>query len=123
MIDESPAVTLAKLLKDKFELTNVFSRQIYGSVHDQEKPIYLVTDINTVPEVLGSNRIMEVRHQLQVQIYFPKNATENIETVATNLYINLQEYGYYLFEKTGTLIVPETGQLLTTLKFNYEKEL
>lgn len=120
------ANVLQKLIKNN--LTGINAKNVYafsinsGNVSLTD-PVFLVTEILSSPTDYGSDKYNSMNEQLQVQIYYSKETTIDVDTLENDFLKLLQKNDYRVFSISGHDFTPDNQTLVITYKFNHIKEV
>lgn len=84
------------------------------------KPIIQVNEVNNVPGQYGGNESTTDYQKIQVQVYYPSAYLGDMEATENSIKAVMQENSYRVYENGDHVATPD-GNILITIKFNYEK--
>lgn len=103
------------------EVNNIHSYNIPINDWTTDKPIFLITEIANNDVEFGDNDPVVRQAQVQIQIYYPKDYSQDMDLLEQNLKNILRTNGWYCFSDTGHFLTPDDNQILVTMKFNQQK--
>lgn len=117
------ASILTNLIKQGLNTKNVYPYAIDSGNVTLTDPVFLVTEILSDLTNYGGDQYSSVDEQLQVQIYYSKDTTIDVDTLENNFLQLLQKNGYRAFDISGHEFTPDNQTLVITYKFNHKKEI
>jgi len=117
------ASVLTNLIKQGLNTKNVYPYAIDSGNVSLTDPVFLVTEILKDPTNYGGDRFNSMNEELQVQIYYSKETTIDVDTLEDNFLKLLQKNDYRVFSTSGHDFTPDNQTLVITYKFNHKKEI
>lgn len=114
---------LANLIKQGLNTKNVYPYAIDSGNVSLTDPVFLVTEILKDPTNYGGDRFNSMNEELQVQIYYSKETTIDVDSLEDNFLSLLQENEYRPFDISGHVYTPDNQTIVITYKFNHIKEV
>lgn len=82
-------------------------------------PVFLITEIMATDDGFGNDDAVISTKQVQLEIYYPKDYTDDMDALERQIVMYLRGYGYRCFSNPGHIISPDNLQIIATYKFNY----
>ncbi|ANZ70373.1 DUF806 family protein [Pediococcus claussenii] len=121
----TPTAKVVQILNSS-QITGVDSKNVHAflipSFDWDEKPIIQVNEIQSLPSEFGNNDFTSESQKIQIQIYYPKDYSEDMSTTEDSIKAVMNENGYRIYDLGDHIMTPD-GNFLITLKFNYIKEI
>ncbi|MCV3320812.1 DUF806 family protein [Pediococcus ethanolidurans] len=114
---------LKNLISSNLNMKNVYAYSINSGNVSLTDPVFLVTEILKDPTNYGGDRFNSMNEELQVQIYYPKETTIDVDSLEDNFLNLLQENKYRPFDISGHVYTPDNQTIVITYKFNHVKEV
>lgn len=114
---------LKNLISSNLDVKNVYAYSINSGNITISDPVFLVTEILKAPTNYGGDRFNSINEELQVQIYYSKETTIDVDTLEDNFLKLLQKNDYRMFSISGHDFTPDNQTLVITYKFNHKKEI
>lgn len=124
----TPAAKVVTLLKQNVDqLEEIQAKHIHAymiSPQDQTKtePIIVVQEAPGGRHSYGNGVPIFERRRLQIQFYYPKNYTKDMEAIEHSVRAFLFTKKYICYSNGGHVITPDNQNITNTLKFNYQLE-
>lgn len=117
------ASVLANLIKQGLNTKNAYPYAIDSGNVTLTDPVFLVTEILNDPTNYGGDRFNSMNEELQVQIYYSKETTIDVDSLEDNFLNLLQENEYRPFDISGHMYTPDNQTIVITYKVNHIKEV
>lgn len=125
MTPTAKVVSLLKTNIDKLEglkKEHIHAFMIPPQDNTKTDPIIVVSEAGGGRHDYGNSHPIYERGRLQIEFYYPKNYTKDMQKTEHDVRSFLFDQNYICYSNAGHVMTPDTQNITNTLKFNYITE-
>lgn len=102
-------------------LDNVYTFYIDENASFDEV-LMLITETVSMGDDYGNNEVLYSNRRIQIDLYYPKDYTEDMTLIERDLKKLLRKNGIYCYSDAGHILTLDSERITNTLKFNFKME-
>ena len=105
----------------QIEIENVYTFYVDDNA-SPDKPLILITETVSMGDDYGNNEVLYSNRRVQIDLYYPKDYTEDMTLIERDLKKLLRKNGIYCYSDAGHILTLDSERITNTLKFNFKME-
>lgn len=123
----TPAAYIYSIIANNIlEVPNLSLDNVYTFYIDEnasfDEVLMLITETVSMGDDYGNNEVLYSNRRIQIDLYYPKDYTEDMNLIEQNLKKLLRSNGIYCYSDAGHILTLDSARITNTLKFNFKME-
>lgn len=123
----TPAAYIYSIIANNIsEVPNLSLDNVYTFYIDEnasfDEVLMLITETVSMGDDYGNNEVLYSNRRIQIDLYYPKDYTEDMNLIEQNLKKVLRSNGIYCYSDAGHILTLDSARITNTLKFNFKME-
>lgn len=123
----TPAAYIYSIIANNIlEVPNLSLDNVYTFYIDEnanfDEVLMLITETVSMGDDYGNNEVLYSNRRIQIDLYYPKDYTEDMNLIERNLKKLLRSNGIYCYSDAGHILTLDSARITNTLKFNFKME-
>lgn len=123
----TPAAYIYSIIANNIlEVPNLSLDNVYTFYIDEnasfDEVLMLITETVSMGDGYGNNEVLYSNRRIQIDLYYPKDYTEDMTLIERDLKKLLRKNGIYCYSDAGHILTLDSERITNTLKFNFKME-
>lgn len=123
----TPAAYIYSIIANNIlEVPNLSLDNVYTFYIDENasfnEVLMLITETVSMGDDYGNNEVLYSNRRIQIDLYYPKDYTEDMTLIERDLKKLLRKNGIYCYSDAGHILTLDSERITNTLKFNFKME-
>lgn len=122
----SAAYIYSIIANNILEVPNLSLDNVYTFYIDEnasfDEVLMLITETVSMGDDYGNNEVLYSNRRIQIDLYYPKDYTEDMTLIERDLKKLLRKNGIYCYSDAGHILTLDSERITNTLKFNFKME-
>ncbi|WP_225439764.1 DUF806 family protein [Ligilactobacillus agilis] len=123
----TPAAYIYSIIANNIlEVPNLSLDNVYTFYIDEnasfDEVLMLITETVSMGDDYGNNEVLYSNRRIQIDLYYPKDYTEDMTLIERDLKKLLRKNGIYCYSDAGHILTLDSERITNTLKFNFKME-
>lgn len=121
--EAAKVVTLLKTHTNEFpqlKSEHIHAYMISDEDNNQTDAIVVVKELNRGRRDMANNTAIREIKRIEIDFYYPKNYTQDMEGLEQQVESFLHAYGYEQYSEAGRTMTPDTQNFINTYRYSYD---